>query len=80
MIAPRVHRHGTPKEIISGQYRTAIVRLTAAIEALVECKPVSQDYPDGGVHTAIGEHEDRVQKLKQVRNDMSELMTCLSRK
>ncbi len=74
MMIPTVHLNGTAGHVLADQYLTAANAVGAAIDALCDAGPNARDYyvqgPDAGL-AAQREHEARVAKLKNVRDELA---------
>jgi len=82
MIKPTVHFNGTSRERLSAAYVAADEAIRSAMEALREAEPNGRDYYTQGaaaVHTAIREHNARMEKLRSVRVDLQELIEHVER-
>lgn len=76
MIKPTIHLNGTSRERLAEAYAAAVVALRAAIRATEDTAPNGRDYypqGDGAQMTAIREHTDRMQRIRSVLEELTEL-------
>lgn len=82
MMVPTVHLNGTSRESLIRGLEKAYVAITQAIDAVCDAAPHGRDYyvQDLGdaYNRARDEHESRVRKLVEVRNEIEELVTGIA--
>ena len=81
MIFPTIHLNGTSKQSLLDQTLDAGRAVQAAIKALENASPNGRDYyPQGAdaIKLAIDEHAARVNKLKEVFDDLTTLAIRIS--
>lgn len=75
LTAPVVHLNGTSGEELADGYDAAQVALAAAVRALEAASPNARDYyvhaDPGAFEAARREHEDRLQRLCSVRDELA---------
>lgn len=76
MKTPTVHLNGTSKEELVKQLQGAYNAVEIAIEALCHAAPHGRDYypqDDNAISEALKEHKSRVDKLRDVRDELMEI-------
>jgi hypothetical protein len=76
MTKPTIHLNGTSAESLLEQYRAAMDALQDAQSALAGTQPNGRDYYPAGpeaMDAALKEHWDRMTRLKEVRDQITEL-------
>jgi len=76
LAIPTVHLNGTSGEVLLEQLRGARRALDAALEALAAAYPNARDYyvQPGGFSPAQQQHETRIAKLREVRNEVCDVL------
>lgn len=76
MMIPTIHLNGTSREELERQLQDAVTALHAAMTALQAAGPNGRDYylqgPDA-ISWAIAEHSTRIQKVKEVYDELMEM-------
>jgi hypothetical protein len=73
---PTVHLNGTSGESLEERAFSAVQAVSSAIDAMCEAGPNARDYymqGDTAAFDAQREHEDRVKRLKMVRDELREI-------
>lgn len=81
IIAPTIHSNGTSRDALLDAYCVAGGALTQALEALADAGPNGRDYyPQGSdaIRRATAEHEARLKKLREVRDELRALAEHVS--
>lgn len=76
MMIPTVHMNGTSKDALTEAIREAVHAIHEAGRLLAATYPNGRDYyPQGNdaVHTAMKEHDARMQKLRDVVTELETL-------
>ena len=78
---PTVHMNGSGKKRLVEQYSNAMHALNSALAALNEAYPHGRDYyvqGDGVIEAACKEQDARIKAVRNVRNDMMDILRHLN--
>ena len=81
MIVPTIHLNGDSRETLLDQCRKALVAIRDAITACREMHPNGRNYyPQGpdAIGKAMSEHEERLSKIFDVRDDLERMMEAIA--
>ena len=73
LTTPTVHLNGTSREDLSDHYEAAYRAMNDAIDAVCGASPNARDYyvqADGAFTRAVSEQESRLQRLRDVRDEL----------
>lgn len=76
MIKPCIHLNGTSRERLTDVYAEAVSALRLAVRSTEDMSPNGRDYyplGEGANMQAIREHADRMQRLRSVPEELTEL-------
>ena len=79
---PTIHLNGSSADDLIKQNRNAVYKIQEAMEALRKAAPHGRDYYmqyDGAFAYARTEHENRMTKLKEVFDELNEIVMDLYR-
>ena len=82
LIAPLIHLGGSPRDRLLDGYIDAIDALRTAEEKIRACYPNGRDYPPDGTGRGIGpaqkQHEDRLTRLAEVRQELEQIAEAVA--
>jgi hypothetical protein len=80
MMIPTIHMNGNSRETLTDQCGKALYAVRDAIDACREMAPNGRNYytqGPGAIGKAISEHEDRMTKLFDVRDELERMMESI---
>lgn len=83
ILAPTIHRNGSPPEHLIEAARNAKRAVNAAVEALCAMHPNGRDYypqGDGALQVAEREHQARMTKLREVLEEVTAIGDAIRRR
>ena len=82
LTAPLVHLNGTGRTGLLDQYKTAVMAVRAASDALRKAAPHGRDYyllGDDALTKAVHEHRQRTGALENIETDLNALAKAVYR-
>lgn len=81
MTYPTVHLNGTGADTLIEGYAEAAAKVREAIEAVNRIEFHRRDYyvqPSGAWEKAVEEHDNRLRKLREVRDELEEIALAVA--